>query len=48
MPQKPRVTTLMDSHHVNRSKTLLKSSQQYFCDIFDHFDKKSGPKIMLY
>ena len=28
------VRTLMDSQHVKRSETLLKSAQQYFCHIF--------------
>ena len=34
MFKKPRVRTLMDSQHVEGSKTLLKSARQYFCHIF--------------
>ena len=34
MPKKPRVRALMDSQHVERSETLLKSKRQYFCYIF--------------
>ena len=34
MPKKPRVRTLMESQHVERSETLLNSKRQYFCYIF--------------
>ena len=34
MPKKQRVKTLMESQHVKGSERLLKSEQQYFCDIF--------------
>ena len=33
MHKKPRVRTLMDSHHVKRSDTVLKFLRQYFCHI---------------
>ena len=34
MPKKPRVRTLMDIQHVERSETLLNSKRQFFCNIF--------------
>ena len=34
MPEKPRVTKLMDSQHVKESETLHKSARQYFSHIF--------------
>ena len=34
MPKKPRLRTLMYNQHVNRSKTLLNSAQQYIWHIF--------------
>ena len=34
MPRKPRVRTLMDSQHDNRSETLPKSAWQFFSRIF--------------
>ena len=39
-PKKTRVTTVMESQHVKRSDTLLKSSRQYFCYIFCSLSKK--------
>ena len=37
------VRTLMDSQHVKRSETLLKSAQQYFCHIFWSLWRKIRP-----
>ena len=47
MPEKPRVTTLMDSQHVKLSETLLKFSRMYFCDIFWSLWKKISSKNSL-
>ena len=47
MPKKARVRTLMDSQYVKGTERLLKSARQYFCDIFDHSEKKSGRKIVF-
>ena len=44
MPKEPLVRTLMDSEHVKRSDTLLKSAQQYFCHIFRSLWKKISSK----
>ena len=44
MAKNPGVRTLMDSQHVKRSKTLLKSAQQYFCHIFWSLCKKISRK----
>ena len=40
MPKQARVTTVMDSQHVKRFETLLKSTRLYFCDISWSFSKK--------
>ena len=34
MPKKPRVRTLIDSHHVKGSEILLKSARQNFPQIY--------------
>ena len=34
MPKRLRVRTLMESQHVKVSERMLKSSRQYFCQIF--------------
>ena len=34
----------MDSHHINRSETVVKAVQQYFCYIFLSLWKKIGSK----
>ena len=44
MSKKLRVRTLMDSQHVKRSETLLKSARQYFCDIFWSLSKNISSK----
>ena len=44
MFKKPHVRTLMDSQHVEGSKTLLKSARQYFCHIFWSLWKKMSSK----
>ena len=44
MPKKPRVRTLMDSHHVKGSETMLKSARQYFFHIFWSLCKRIGSK----
>ena len=47
MPKKPRPRTLMHSQHVKRSKTLFKSSRQYFWDIFWSVWKEISSKISV-
>ena len=44
MPKKPCVRTLMDSQHIKRYETLLKSVRQYFFQIFWSFRKKISSK----
>ena len=44
MAEKPRVRTLIDSQHVERYKTLLKSSRQQFCHLFLLFWKNFSSK----
>ena len=44
MPKKQRVRTLMDSEHVKGSETLLKSSRQYFTNIFWALREKINSK----
>ena len=44
MPKKPCVRTLLGSQHVKGTKTLLKSSRQYFCHIFRSLRKKMDSK----
>ena len=44
MPKQARVTTAMDSQHVKRFETLLKSTRQYFCDISWSLSKKVSSK----
>ena len=45
MAKKPRVRTLMSSQYIKGSKPLLKSAQQYFCQIFRSLWKKIPSKI---
>ena len=40
MPKKPRVRTLIESQHVERSEKLVKSAGQYFCHLFWSLIKK--------
>ena len=47
MPKKTRVRTLMGSQHVRGSKALLKSAQQYFCQIFWSLWKETTSKKSL-
>ena len=44
MPKKSRVRPLMESQHVKLSETVLKSSRQQFCHIFDQSEKNSVRK----
>ena len=44
MPKKSHIRTLMDSQHVEASKTLHKSSLQYICHIFWSIWKKISSK----
>ena len=44
MPKKPCVRTIMDSQHVKRSGTLVKSARQKFCHIFSSLSKKMSSK----
>ena len=44
MFKKLRDRTLMDSQHVEGSKTLFKSARQYFCHIFWSLWKKMSSK----
>ena len=44
MEKKPRVRTLMDSHHVKGSETLYKSAGKYFCHSFRSVWKKISSK----
>ena len=45
MPEKWRISTLMDRQHVKVAETLHKSPSEYFCHILNNFEKKLVPKI---
>ena len=47
MPKKHLVRTLRDSEHVKGSETLLKSSRQYFTNIFLALREKINSKISV-
>ena len=45
MSKNLRVRKLMDGQHVKGSATLLKYARQYFCQFFDHSEKKSAQRV---
>ena len=48
MPKKRSVRTLIRSQDVKRTKTLLKSERQYFCNIFLSLWEKRSSKNFVF
>ena len=48
MPKKRSVRTLIRSQDVKRTKTLLKSARQYFCNIFLSLWEKRSSKNFVF